>query len=70
MARRFVAGMCRAALAALVSTSTSGVALACRSRSAEKAVLLERVPDEARGSPIVARVVAADLYDRSRNAIG
>ena len=66
-----VAEVCMVAtLAALTVISTSGVAFSCRARPADKAVLLEKVPDEARGSPVVARVVITAVEDRSRNPVG
>lgn len=71
MATGSVADPCRAALlSVLIFASASDVALACRARPADKAVLLEAVPDEARGSPVVARVVLVAVYERNRNPVG
>jgi hypothetical protein len=50
------------ALAVLAMALLPNASLACRARPPDKVVLLDTVPAEAQGSPVIARVVLTEVY--------
>ena len=58
-----IVSICRTAALALLAVALSpDTGLACRAVRPDKVVLLETVPAEAEGSPVVARVVLTEVY--------